>query len=133
MRCLLCSSNFMTDESLRTHYITQDSVNENDYFFKDLFLPDSILKSCHICMMEFKNCRVKKTHIFFNQSGGSRMNHQLSASVVTRGSVTYFSINYNDHKNFYDFFKKILSMIFCRDSIIILILVMNINFKDVLK
>ena len=135
MRCLLCSSNFMTDETLRIHYIIQHSANENDYFFKDLFLPDNILKSCDIYMNEIKNCRVKKNHMFlfhYNLSGGSRMNQQLPVSVVTRDSVTYFSINYNDHKNFF-FFKKMLSMIFCRESIIVLILVININFKDMLK
>ena len=126
----------MTDETLRIHYIIQHSANENDYFFKDLFLPDNILKSCVICMVEFKNCRVKKNHMFlfhYSQSGGSRMNQQLPVSVVTRDPVTYFSINYNDHKNFYFFFKKMLSMIFCRKSIIVLILVININFKDMLK
>ena len=99
----------MTDETLRIHYIIQHSVNENNYFFKDLFLPDNVLKSCNICMMEFKNCRVKKNHIFlfhYNQSGGSRMNQQLPVSVVTRGPVTYFSINYNGHKKFYDFFQE---------------------------
>ena len=34
------------------------------------------------------------------------MNQQLLVSVVTRRPVTYFSINYNDHKNFYDFFQE---------------------------
>ena len=34
------------------------------------------------------------------------MNQQLPVSVVTRGPVTYLSINYNDHKNFYDFFQE---------------------------
>ena len=59
--------------------------------------------------MKFKNCRVKKNHTFlfhYNQSEGSRMNQQLPVSVVTRGPVTYFSINYNGHKNFYDFFQE---------------------------
>ena len=99
----------MTDETLIPHCIIQHSVNENGSFFKDLFLPDNILKSCDICMMEFKNCRVKKNHMFLfhhNQSGGSRMNQQLPASIVKRGPVIYFSINYNYHKKFYDFFQE---------------------------
>ena len=64
----------MTDETLRTHCIWQHSVNENEYFFKDLFLPDNNLKNCDRCMMEFKNCRVKKNHMFlfhYNQAGGA--------------------------------------------------------------
>ena len=42
----------------------------------------------------------------YNQLGSSRMNQQLHVSVVARGPVTYFSVNYNDHKNFYDFFQE---------------------------
>ena len=34
------------------------------------------------------------------------MNQQLPVSVVKRGPVIYFSINYNYHKNFYDFFQE---------------------------
>ena len=36
------------------------------------------------------------------------MNQQLPVNVVTRGPVTFFSINYNDHKNFYDFFQDVV-------------------------
>ena len=34
------------------------------------------------------------------------MNQQLHVIVVARGLVTYFSVNYNDHKNFCDFFQE---------------------------
>ena len=101
----------MTDETLRTHYIWQHSVNENEYFFKDLFLPGNNLKSCNRCMMEFKNCRVKKTHMFlfhYNQAGDSRMNQQLPINVLRRGPVKYFSINYTQYKTFMIFLKKVL-------------------------
>ena len=36
------------------------------------------------------------------------MNQQLPVNVVTRDPATYFSINYNDHKNFYDFFQDVV-------------------------
>ena len=107
----------MTDETLRTHYIWQHSINENDYFFKDLFSSDNNLKSCDKCMMEFKNCRVKKKHVF----------------VLRRGPVKYFSINYNQHKNFYDFFQESVVDDFCRQFILILPLVTNIKFRVMLK
>ena len=54
----------MSDETLKTHYIWQHSVNENNYFFKELFSPDNNSKRCDTCEMEFKNCRQKKTIIF---------------------------------------------------------------------
>ena len=55
----------MSDETLRMHYIWQHLINVNDKFFEDLFLPDNNLKSCEKCMMEFKNCRLKKKpHVF---------------------------------------------------------------------
>ena len=60
-------------------------------------------------MMEFKNCRLKKNHMFlfyYSQAGGSRLNQQLPINVLRRGSIKYFSINYNQHKNFYNIFQE---------------------------
>ena len=107
MKCLLCNLNFTTDETLRTHYIWHHSINANNEFFEDLFLPVNNLKRCEKCMMEFKNCRSKKTHMFlfhYNQSGGSTTNQQLTINVLKRGPITYFSINFNQHRKFYNFF-----------------------------
>ena len=106
MKCLICSLSFITDETLRSHYIWQHSVNENHQFFEDLFLPDNNLRRCEKCMMEFKNLRVRKNHMFLlhcNQSGGSRINQQLPVSVVDRGQITYYSINFDQHEKLYNF------------------------------
>ena len=54
----------MSDETLKTHYIWQHSVNENNYFFKELFSPDNNSKRCDTCEMKFKNCRLEKNKIF---------------------------------------------------------------------
>lgn len=35
--------------------------------------------------------------------GGSRTNQQLPINIFKRGPIKYFSINYNQHKNFYNF------------------------------
>ena len=50
----------------------------------------------------------KNPHVVFHykQSGGIKMNQQLPVSVATRGPVTYFSINYNGHKKFNNFFQE---------------------------
>ena len=97
----------MSDETLRSHYTWQHLVNENNSYFQDLFVPDTNLKRCDICLMDFKNSRIKKNHMFllhYNQTGGSRMNQQLPVNVLRRGPVKYFSINYQQHKN--DFFQE---------------------------
>ena len=62
----------MSDETLKMHYIWHHSINENNYFSRELFSPDNNSKRCDEFMMEFKNCRLKKNH--YNQAGGCRMN-----------------------------------------------------------
>ena len=78
MRCLKCNNN-LNDEVLKLHYQYYHSINENNYFFKELFLPDNACKRCDECKIEFKNCRSKKNHNFlfhYHQTGGNR-NQQL--------------------------------------------------------
>ena len=45
----------MSDETLRSHYTWQHLVNENNSYFQDLFAPDTNLKRCDVCLMDFKN------------------------------------------------------------------------------
>ena len=42
------------------------------------------------------------------QLGGNRdpRNSTLPINVLKRGPITYYSINFNQHKNFYDFFSS---------------------------
>ena len=42
----------------------------------------------------------------YSQAGGSRLNQQLPLNVLRRGRIKYFSINYNQHENFYNFFQE---------------------------
>ena len=39
--------------------------------------------------------------LHYNQMGGKRRNQQLPINILKRGSIKYFSINYNQHINFY--------------------------------
>ena len=80
--CLLCDFNSTNDnkiegtgalEILRKHYISHHSISENNYYFKQLFLPSNYSKKCDICNIEFKNCAVKKNNEFiyhYHQVGG---------------------------------------------------------------
>ena len=65
--------------------------------------------------MQFKNCRQKRNQNFlyhYRQTGGD-INQQLPANILRRGTITYYSINYQQHKNFYDFFdEKIVEIFF---------------------
>ena len=112
MKCLLCSVQFIRESVLKNHYVNYDAINEDDIFFKDLFLPDTVDKTCRICRKTFKNCRSKKKHMFLfhygeRQMGGRRPGlSALPQNVLTRGPLTYYSINFEQHKNFYDFFNN---------------------------
>ena len=102
MKCLLCNLNFANNENLRSHYIWQHLINEDNNHFKDLFAPGTNFKGCDICMLDFKNSRIKKNNMFLlhcTQTGGSRTDQQLPVNILRRGPVKHFSINYQQHKN----------------------------------
>ena len=42
--------------------------------------------------------------VHYNQKGGPKANADLPLNVLQRGPITYYSINFNQHKNFYDFY-----------------------------
>ena len=89
-------------------------INNEDIYFKDLFLPDTIDKTCRICNVIFKSPRSKKEHMFLfhygkhRQIGGNRAQRTstLPISVLNRGPITHYSINFMQHKNFYDLFSS---------------------------
>ena len=60
-------------------------------------------------MIDFDNSRTRKSHtvlLHYNQMGGNMRNQQLPINILRRGAIKYFSINYNQHKNFYNFFQE---------------------------
>ena len=93
----------------KAHYIWQHSINENNYFFKELFSPNNNSKKCDTCEVKFKNCRLEKKQNFllhYNQVGGSRMNRQLPINILRGDPINYYSINFHQHKHFYDFYQE---------------------------
>ena len=132
MKCLLCNLNFSSEETLKNHYIWQRLVNEDSCYFKDLFTPDINLRGCNICKIDFKNSRTWKNHMFllhYDQMGGNRWNQQLPINVLRRGPITYFSINYNQHKSFYNFFQEQILMTFWMLFIAGSFLMENIRYR----
>ena len=110
MRCLLCNVNFLNEDQLKNHYIWYHQINENDVYLNDLFKPGTIYRACNICQIEFDNSRIKKNNMFlfhYGQMGGNRGNGQLPLNILRRGPITYCTISYQEHKDFYNFFSEI--------------------------
>ena len=54
---------FITESVLKSHYANYHSIDEDDIFFKDLFLPDTVDKTCRKTL---KTAEVKKNICFFS-------------------------------------------------------------------
>ena len=112
MKCLLCSLHCIQEKILKKHYVDYHFINDQDIFFKDLFTPDTIEKTCRICNETFKSSRSKKKHMFLfhygkhRQIGRNRGTSTLPINVLKRGPITYYSFNFDQHQNFYDFFSS---------------------------
>ena len=110
MKFLICYYPRADAESLKNHYISYHQINSNKYFFKELLQLDNFnihSKRCDECQMQFRNHRLKKNHNFIfhrEQQVGGSANQQLPLNILRRGVITYFSMNYYQHKTFYDFF-----------------------------
>ena len=109
MKCLLCILHFIRESVLKKHYVDYHFINEDDIYIKDLFLPDTIDKTCPICRETFKSSQNKKKHIILfyygkQKIGGRRpRTSALPLNVLKRGPITYYSISFNQPKNFYFF------------------------------
>ena len=111
MKCLLCNLQFTRENVLKKHYVDYHLVNEDDIHFRELIKPDIIDRKCRICCVNFDNARIKKKHMFLyhydteQQIGGkSPRVSNLPINIKKRGPTTYYTINFDQHKNFHDFF-----------------------------
>ena len=108
MRCLICNEN-VNVEIFKNCYQYHLSVNKNNYFFKELFLPDDNRKNCDECHIRFKTCRQRRNHNFLfhrNQQVSGRLNQPHPINVLRRGPLIYYLINFYQHDNFYGFYNE---------------------------
>ena len=118
MKCLLCSLHFLRETVLKRHYINYHFVREDDAHFQNLFEPDTLDKTCGICRITFDSVGNKKKHMFlfhYLQTGGRSVNPRISdlpLNILRRPPLTYYSINFEQHRNFYDFFSTNIVEIF---------------------
>ena len=112
MKCLLFSLDFIRERVLKKHYLDYHFINEDDIYFKDLFSSDTIEKTCRICRETFKSSWEQKKHAFLFHYGKQKIGGRgpitsaLPLNVLKRCPITYYSISFNQHKNFYDFFSS---------------------------
>ena len=107
--CLLC--HFVSNVSeLKDHYCNFHGVNCKDPHFLDLFKPDYLENNkCSECSVAFSNCRKKKNHMFLfhhGQLGGARNDRGAPLNISKRGYITYYSVNFRQHKTHYDFYSS---------------------------
>ena len=112
MECLLryfkssddCSSSKC--RLLKEHYERFHKVELNNFHFKNLFkksdLSDRVCLSCRLTFLS----NIKKNHMFLRHYSQQKPKQQIGGSTTShlkiyRGKITYFSINYDQHYNFY--------------------------------
>ena len=97
MKCLLCKY-FSTEnvEELLNHYVYFHQINENNYYFKELFhrILTVFIKNTAKNVKKFLIPVGKKSHSFlkhYEQIGGARNNRP--SHIFKRGRRMYFVIN----------------------------------------
>ena len=62
-------------------------------------MPDNVSKRCHECKLEFKL-------FFITTKLEAAGTSNIPINVLRRGSIFYYSINFYQHKNLYDFYDE---------------------------
>ena len=112
MECLLCYFYFNDVNSGNNRYISFHKVDDKNLYFLDLVEPDNIDNACRICNVKFDTCRKKKNHMFLyhfsqKQSGGKiQRTRDFPLNILKRVAIIYYSANFDQQKNFYDFYSS---------------------------
>ena len=119
MECLLCYFKSSDDCSsskcrlLKEHYERFHKVDLNNFHFKNLFKKSDLNdRVCLSCRLTFLSNIKKKNHMFLRHYSQQQPKQQIAGSttihvnILYRGKITYFSINYDQHKDYYNFFNS---------------------------
>ena len=105
---MLCTHNFQDKNSLKNHYIARHKINPTNWFFKALF-EDNVdrffVRKCYCCKQFLTSRGKEKTHNFLKhyQKGGQIPLEYKPIDIKTDNKVKKFSIEFDKHKNSYDF------------------------------
>ena len=107
MECTLCHLKFSVISELKKHYVDFHGVDDSNPYFLQLFQLDTLDRKCTKCSVVFGSSRMKKNHMFlyhYNHTGGAKRLNELPLNVLRRAQIVYYSVNFDQHKNYYDFF-----------------------------
>ena len=107
MDCILCHLSFSEVSELKMHYVDFHGVDQANSYFLDLFRTDSLDRKCKKCCMTLNSKRMKKkSHVLYHysQAGGARNRLiDLPLNVLRRAQIVYYSVNFDQHRNYYNF------------------------------
>ena len=110
MKCLLCSSTFQNQEELLNHYVSYHNVDKNNWFFQKLFQSKNkaLLKHFVRCNEFLTTGKHKSAHNFLKHYDKDKSIpfEDKPTDIVRFPGLTIYSIEFQKHKEFYDFFNS---------------------------
>ena len=108
MKCLLCSSKFQDEQKLIEHYLTYRNVDQNNWFFKKLFMKDNkaFLRNCIRCGEFLITKKEKAAHDFIKHyDNGKEIPFEgKPLDIIKLPALTIYKIEFKKYKNQYSFF-----------------------------
>ena len=108
MKCLLCVQDFIDKNNLKKHYLNQHRINSKNYFLKALFEKDNEIFSFRKCyryhdLITSRSEEIQHNFIKHSQKGGEIPLENKQFKKTRDRSIIRFSIDYDVHRNSYDF------------------------------
>ena len=109
MKCLLCSSNFNTEEDLVQHYIDYHKVDPNNKFFQKLFQPQkqqSIFRNCLRCgdFLTTTSDKVKHDFLKHYKQGQDTVFEDKLLDIINNHQNLKYEISAKKFGKYYDFY-----------------------------
>ena len=108
MKCLLCSSKFQDQQKLVDHYLTYHNVNQNNWFFKKLFVTDNktFFKKCIRCDECLTTKKEKAKHDFIKHYGAGKEIpfEEKPLGVIQLPALTIYKIEFRKYSEQYSFY-----------------------------
>ena len=108
MKCLLCSSKFQDEQKLIEHYLTYHNVDQNNWFFKKVFMKDNkaFLRNCIRCGEFLITKKEKAAHDFIKHyDNGKEIPFEgKPLDIIKLPALTIYKIEFKKYKNQYSFF-----------------------------
>ena len=108
MKSFLCSSNFQDKQKPIEHYLTYHNVDQNNWFFKKLFIKDNkaFLRNCIRCDEFLTTKKEKAAHDFIKHcdDGKEIPFEEKPLDIIKFPALTIYKIEFKKYKNQCSFF-----------------------------